>query len=102
MRCPVLLAALSLILLVGARCAGKEFEIAVTAGKTDRVNTPVCVPLSLPKDLAKLELALLEAPDGKQFLAQLTGPGLLTESIAPAKGEERRDLHFVLSSLEAG
>jgi hypothetical protein len=102
MRSPVLLAALSLLLLVGARGAAKEFEITIAAGKTDRTNTPVCVPLSLPKDLARLELALLESPDGKQFLAQLTGPGLLTESIAPAKGEERRDLHLILSSLKAG
>jgi hypothetical protein len=81
---------------------GKEFEITVSAGKSDRRNTPICVPLSVPKELANLELTLLEAADGKQFLAQITEPGLLTESIAPAEGQRRRDLHFTLSSLKAG
>jgi hypothetical protein len=81
---------------------GKDFEITVSAGKSDRRNTPMCVPLSVSKELANLELALLEAADGKQFLAQITEPGLLTESIAPAEGQRRRDLHFALSSLKAG
>jgi hypothetical protein len=90
------------MLLLAMPALGKEFEITVSAGKSDRRNTPTCVPLSVPKELANLELVLLEAADGKQFLAQVSQPGLLTESIPPAEGERRRDLHFILSSLKAG
>ncbi len=80
----------------------KDLTITVTAGKHDRTNVPVCVPLSLPKDLAGRTEAAVLAPDGVAHLAQLTSPSLMTESIAPAAGEARRDLHFVLPSLKAG
>jgi hypothetical protein len=99
----ILLAALLSVLVPAAvRAADKEFELTVTAGKTDRTNTPVCLPLSVPKEFAKLERALLRKPDGKVILGQLTAPGLLTESDAPAEGEVRRDLHFILPALKAG
>jgi hypothetical protein len=94
---------LSVLVPAGARAADKEgFELTVTAGKIDRTNTPVCVPLSLPKEFTKLERALLKKPDGKVILGQFTAPGLLTESDAPPEGEVRRDLHFILPGLKAG
>jgi hypothetical protein len=101
MRLCLLLAAL-FVLPGTARAVDNEFTITVTAGKTDRTNTPVCVPLSVAKDHANLELVLLKGPDGRQILAQLTAPGLLTESITPTRGEVRRDLHFLLPNLKAG
>jgi Methane oxygenase PmoA len=102
-RCILFAVLLAILQPAGARAGGKQFEVTVTAGKTDRSNTPVCVPLSLPKDLAELvELASLQQPDGKKISGQLVPPGLLTESIKPATGEIRRDLHFILPALKAG
>jgi hypothetical protein len=102
MRCCLILAALlAAILPAGARAAN-DFELTIDAGKTDRTDTPVCVPLSLPKDAAKSVYALLIKSDGKEILAQLTAPGLFTESVPPAKDQVRRDLHFILPTLKAG
>jgi hypothetical protein len=102
-RCILFAALLSVLLPAVARATGREFEVTVAAGKTDRAATPVCVPLSLAKNLAELvELASLQQPDGNKIFGQLTPPGLLTESIEPAKGEIRRDLHFILPALKAG
>jgi hypothetical protein len=101
-HCLLIAALLPLVLPAAARAAGMDFEITITAGKNDRTNTPVCVPMSLPKELAAAELAWHAGPDGKGPLGQFTSPGLLTESIAPAKGEVRRDLHFILPALKAG
>jgi hypothetical protein len=101
-RCILLAALLFLLVPAGARAAGKEFEVTVTAGKSDRTNAPVCVPLSMSKDLAKNELAVLHTPDGKVIYGQFTAPGLLTESVKPGDGEVRRDLHFILPALKAG
>ncbi len=95
-------AALLMLLLPAARAVGQGFDIAVSAGQDDRTNTPVCVPLSLSKGQAKAELVSLTTPDGKGLVGQLTAPGLLTESVEPAKGEVRRDLHFILPALKAG
>src|SRR5262249_19473219 len=74
----------------------------VTAEKHGYSNVPVCVPLSLPADAAKHNLALLQ---GKaiSLQGQLTAPGLLTEAIKPsAEGLVRKDLHFILPSLKRG
>jgi hypothetical protein len=93
---------LALLLPAGARAVDKDFTLTVTAGKTDRTSTLVCVPLSLPEKLAREQLALLRLPEGGALLGQLTAPGLLTESIKPAKDEVRRDLHLFLPPLKAG
>src|SRR5437016_5552388 len=100
--CILIVALLAVLLPAGARAAGKEFEVTVAAGKADRTNRPVCVTLSLSKDLAKNEWAVLRAPDGKVLFGQFTAPGLLTESIQGGEGQVRRDLHFILPSLKAG
>jgi hypothetical protein len=99
----ILVAALLTILLpISARAAGTELTITLAAGKTDRANTPVCVPLSLPKDLADVGEANVCLPDKGLLFGQLTAPGLLTESVKAADGKVRRDLHFVLPALKAG
>lgn len=68
---------------------------------------PICVPLSVPKEWAELKAANYEYRDDddkdlKRFggtfrgVAQLTAPGIMTESIMPAKdGLVRRDLHLL-------
>jgi hypothetical protein len=80
----------------------KTITITVTAGKHDCKDIPVCVPLSLPKTLAKVESAQC-GEEKAAFLGQLTAPGITTEHIKPAdKDSVRRDLHFILPSLKSG
>lgn len=108
MRRCILLAACCTLLLPGLGFSGpivrKEFTVTVEAGKHDRVNTPVCVPLSLPERLVPGLRAFATAVigDDQGLECQLTMPGLLTESIRPGKGEIRGDLHFVIPKLKAG
>jgi hypothetical protein len=97
-----LIAALSALLLpAGIRAVGKQFQVTIAAGLAGRSNTPVCVPLSLPRDLARVGDASISTRDGKVLIGQLTSPGLLTQSVEPARGEVRRDLHFILPALKA-
>jgi hypothetical protein len=80
-----------------------QFELEVSAGKLDRTNVPVCVPLTVGKEFAAARAALLQAPGGEKLTGQLTAPGLLTEQGMPDdKGGTRRDLHFILPALKAG
>src|SRR5262249_10628086 len=95
-------ALLPLLLPAAAPAANKTLELTVSAGKTDRVQTPVSVPLTLPNALAKVPLATLTLPDGKVILGQLTAPGLLADDTPAKDGEVRRELHFILPSLKAG
>src|SRR5271165_301219 len=82
----------------------KTFTITITAGKHAYKNTPVVVPLRLPRALANIPLILLTNDNTKEALVgQLTAPGLLTEGIKTADADlARRDLHFILPSLAAG
>ncbi|MGE3806821.1 MAG: DUF6807 family protein [Gemmataceae bacterium] len=85
-------------LAVAGNCqAQNTFEITVSAGKVDRVNTPVTVPLTVPADQAKTGLATLEA-EGKTLIGQVTAPGLLSKQ----EGKLARELHFILPELKAG
>src|ERR1700747_3033729 len=83
----------------------KTFLITITAGKHDYRNTPVTIPLSLPKELAQENPVALETkgslngPD----MGQLTAPGILTENVPPSAANlVRRDLHFIVPHLPAG
>jgi hypothetical protein len=81
-----------------ARAHSKTMEITVAAGKHDRVQTPVRVPVTLPADLLKVETVSLRDPAGNEIIGQFTHPGLLST----AKGEGARELHFILPRLKAG
>jgi Methane oxygenase PmoA len=88
---------------IGAKEA--HLQITVTAGKHDYKNTPIAVPLSLPKDLASAPYATLEASGSIRWLAcgQLTAPSILSENVKPsAEGLFRRDLNFIFPDLKAG
>jgi hypothetical protein len=72
-----------------------SFDFTVAAGRYDRKNVPVRVPM--PRGLIgkeRIASVALAGTDGKSIPAQWTGPGLLSS----AAGE----LHFVLPHLAAG
>jgi len=90
-----------LLLASAASAASKTVDIIVSAGKFDRVNVPVSVPLTLPADLAGGQV-LLSGSGGKALPAQLTAPSLLAHPPAITGTEVARELHFVLPELKAG
>jgi hypothetical protein len=81
----------------------KRLVITVTAGKQDRDNVPVCVPLSVPKAFAEQKEVLLAGEDAFRLIGQLTPPGLSTEAVKPSSPDlVRRDLHFTIKHLPKG
>lgn len=75
-------------------------KIEVAAGKRGFASMPLTIPLSLPEAWAKYKNVAVElkneSASGSMF-GQLTAPGIMTESIKPAKaGLIRRDLHVLL------
>lgn len=94
----------TLWLLLGAAAAPaaeRTFEVTVAAGKHDRTNVPVCVPVSLPAELANGSVVLRD-PAGKTLPGQITVRGLLTTPASEPKRADDRALCFVLPSLKAG
>ncbi len=75
--------------------ASSSFDFTVAAGRHDRSNVPVRVPMPRGQ-IGKERIAsvTLARPDGQLIPAQWTGPGLASS----AEGE----LHFVLPHLKAG
>src|SRR2546429_294450 len=72
-----------------------SLEITVAAGRHERNNVPVRVPVSRGRmGLEKIASVTLTGPDGKAIPAQWTKPGLI-----PGKGYE---FHFILLHLPAG
>ena len=91
------------LLALPASAATTTLNVTVAAGKYDRSGTPVRQSLTLPSAFADLKVVTLKDENGKPFaVAQLTEPGLLDEGPEPAKGEVRRELHFILPNLKAG
>lgn len=84
--------------------AATTVEFTVSAGKHDRVNEPVCVPLQLPGD-EKVPLGPIEVfASANSLLAvgELVAPSLATAGLKAADGKQRLDLCFVLPRLKAG
>jgi Methane oxygenase PmoA len=84
--------------------AGLQIELTVRAGKHDRRDTPVCVPLDLPAALANAGVRLADA-DGHDIAAQITERGLIAakDKLPGASAAQvPRELHFILSRLEPG
>src|SRR5262249_8671139 len=66
-------------------------------------DVPVCVPLSLPPELANVGRIGLRPPKGPPLVGQLTAPGLLHDHVKPAaENHVRCDLHFVIPRLAVG
>ena len=54
-------------------------RIGVTTGKHNYENVPICVPLSVPAEWAKLgevEIGIITGKDPGKAIGQLTAPGL--------------------------
>lgn len=95
------LAALFLLTLNRATAATQTFTLTVEAGKHDRVNVPVSVPVNLNDELFKVEVASLQDKNGKTLIGQLTRFGIVQEQ-TPHHGAVLRELHFLLPNLKAG
>src|SRR5678816_1891878 len=75
--------------------ASSSFEFTVAAGRLERNNVPVRVPMPRGQSgQERIASVTLAAPDGKSIPAQWTGPSLASS----AAGE----LHFILPHLAAG
>jgi hypothetical protein len=98
---PLSRSALCLLLFASLAHADVTVEFTVAAGKHDRKNEPVRVPLQL--SAAPTDLAVVEIKEKDKLVAQgqLTNPDLLTDAIKADKDRHRLDLVFVLPSLKA-
>jgi hypothetical protein len=76
--------------------ADKLWSVTVQAGKIDRVNAPVCVPVKLPAGVDPSTAVELTDASGNKLRGQITGPSLLA-----AEGTSA-ELHFILPKLAAG
>jgi hypothetical protein len=75
--------------------ASSSFDITLAAGRHERNNVPVRVPVPVGRiDLEKIASVTVTGPDGEVIPAQWTTPGLIP-------GKEHA-LHFVLLHLPAG
>ena len=84
-------------LLSSAQADVTKVEFTVEAGKFDRANVPVRVPVKV-KVQDKSPSIVVTAPSGKQLAGQLCHPNLLAKGAAAEGGE----LCFILPSLKAG
>src|SRR6476469_221382 len=99
---PLCRSALCLLLFASLAHADTTIEFTVSAGKHDRKNEPVRVPLQLKE--SPTHLAVIEIKNDKDKLVaqgELTFPDLLTEAVKADKDRHRLDLVFVLPALKA-
>jgi hypothetical protein len=85
------------------RAQDNVLVVAISSEKHEYRNTPLRVPLSVPKEWANFDEVAVEIDNGDETtrgVGQLTPPGITTESIRPTKeGLVRRDLHVVLPQM---
>jgi len=93
-----------LVSLVLANVGLGQDNVVRVAVKGVKADMPITVPLSVPKAWAKFDEVAVHVDLGKGvdmpiITGQLTSPGVVTETIKPAKeGLVRRDLHVVMPS----
>ncbi|HYT89973.1 MAG TPA: DUF6807 family protein [Gemmataceae bacterium] len=81
----------------------KTITLTITAGKHACENTPICVPLTVPREFAHRTDISLTGDEAFQLIGQLTLPGLTTAHIKSADVHLlRRDLHVLVKHLAAG
>jgi hypothetical protein len=91
------------LVLAGVSQAATTVELTVSAGKHNRVNEPVRVPLSVDAKVTPSAPVAIKDAKGKVIAAgQLTAPDLVSEAVKAPEGKRRLDLCFVLPALEAG
>jgi hypothetical protein len=75
--------------------ASTSFDLTITAGRHERNNVPVRVPVQQAQlGNQRIASVTLTGPNSQQIPVQWTGPGLMSD----AAGE----LHFILPHLDAG
>jgi len=84
------------------RSRTETLKITLAAGTHDRTNTPVRLPVSVPKAFAEAREVSLKGRKGVRLVGQLTAPGLLADPEPAGRDMVARELHFILPSLEAG
>ncbi len=78
-----------------AFCASQSFDLTISAGRHERNNVPVRVPISRGQiGNERIASVMLSRDDGQSVPAQWTGPSLTSS----APGE----VHFILPHLAAG
>ncbi len=109
----LLVATLALLSAMPVGAASATFTLSVQAGKHDRRNVPVRVPLTLPvrlfprsavvEDVVKSLSVTVRDSAGNTIKGQLTGRSLLAEKepLLRRSGVQR-ELHFILPRLDAG
>jgi hypothetical protein len=85
-----------------AAAESQSLTLTVAAGKHDRKNEPVVVPLTLPKALTASKIVVMTTQKGQMLLGQLTAPSLNAPAGDTPAGKERSELHFILPELKAG
>ena len=97
-RVILLYSLLNLLCLMAPRChaADKLLSVTVEAGKVDRVNSPVAIPVQLPDGIKIGKTVELTDAAGNKLLGQITNPSLL------AKEGTAAELNFILPKLAAG
>src|SRR4051812_28468145 len=91
MRATLLLVAALSVTAAPAAEGTKSLKLTVSAGKLDRINTPVTVAVPAARSVT------LRDAKGTALPAQLTSPGLLSKA-----GRDTSELHFILTRLKAG
>jgi hypothetical protein len=94
-----------LVWILVPAASAETITVAVAAGKHDRKDVPVCVPLLLSAKLpASSNLIFLQASDKDPAFvqAQLTAPALAADNGPVPDGKVRRELYFILPTLAAG
>lgn len=90
-------------LIFAARAAlGIELEVTIDAGKHDRSDEIVSVPIEVPESVANVSDAWVLEPTGKIWTAQLTEPPLTSVERASREGRKPRMLYVRVSKLDAG
>ncbi len=78
----------------------KSFTVTLQINKAITAPTPVCMPLTLPAEMATWDMVFAPAGKGNVW-GQLTAPGLFTEHIKATREKGvRRDLHLVLTEKD--
>jgi hypothetical protein len=78
-----------------AASTSTAFDVTVAAGRHERKNVPVRVPVPPGQiDVAQIASISLTLPDGKAIPAQWTKPGLMSDDAG--------EIHFILPRLAAG
>ena len=95
-----LLSGIGMVAIASLCAADQTVKFSVDAGKHDRTNTPIKVPVSIDASLKDAKWASVNDDAGNSFVAQITPPSLL--ATAEKSKPTDRELIFVLPKLAAG